>query len=321
MNRSTEMFDQMHELLSILQFIDVGLVLLDRDYRVSLWNGFMENHSGIRSMEASGRNIFELFPDMPEQWLKRKIDAVFALNNRSFSVWKQHPHPMKFRSYRPITGGSEWMYQNVTLFPLVSLSGDVRKVCLIVYDVTDAALRELAIKAVNEELQELSQIDGLTQLFNRRVWEEHLAMEFKRLRRNGGPSTLVLFDIDHFKQVNDTHGHQAGDRVIRDVAAELRQQKRETDIAGRYGGEEFGVILPDTDVEGGRVFSERLRKAVEQRVITTSGNTRIRVTISLGVAPFEGGFSSHEAWLEAADQALYRSKEGGRNRTTLHRPG
>ncbi|MFO8024474.1 diguanylate cyclase [Thiohalophilus sp.] len=306
---------EMHWLLRILQDVDVGLVVLDRKMRVQLWNGFMENHSGLTPGEVRNQNLFSLFPELPEAWLVGKIESVFLLNNRAFSTWNQRPYLFRFNSYHPITGNAEFMYQNSTIIPLISVNGEVEQVCLIIYDVTDTAIDEQALQQANKELARLGQTDGLTGLYNRRAWEELLSAEFKRSERSGMKSVLVMFDIDHFKKVNDSYGHQAGDEVIRQVAESLRQVKREVDIAGRYGGEEFGVILVDTDIDGGLHFAERLRRAIEQSVVSC-GSTDIRFTISLGLAE-NGQQGDYVLWLEQADQALYHAKKNGRNRASV----
>lgn len=316
MSEMDNSINEVYELLSIVQFIDVGLVVLDRDYRVTLWNGFMENHSGLSRSDVDGKVFSELFPEIPQEWLRKKIDSVIHLNNRSFSVWKQRPFLMKFKNSRPITGRSEWMYQNVTIFPIANLQCNVEKVCLMIYDVTDMAIHEEEAQEVNKQLEELSKIDGLTQLLNRRTWENLLQMEYKRLQRSHAISTLVMFDIDHFKRVNDSYGHPAGDEVIRTVSKVLRDQKRDTDVSGRYGGEEFGVILPDTDGAGGMVFCERLRKAIEDTVITHNGQ-HIPITVSLGLAEVSFDGNSYMKWLQFTDEALYEAKQSGRNRSVL----
>lgn len=310
---------ELHLLLGIIHNVDVGLLVLDRDYNIKIWNHFMWNHSGVHPSTIQGKNIFEQFPELPQEWMKKKIGTVFHLNNRSFSTWQQRPYILKFDSYQPITGRSNTMFQNMTIFPLVSVNGEVDHICIMLYDVTDAALDEQALQEANVELDRLGRTDGLTGLFNRCAWEERMLTEFKRFSRSRQSSVLVMFDIDHFKRVNDTYGHQAGDEVIRTVATALKQTKRESDIAGRYGGEEFCVVLLDTDSEGGMIFAERLRKAIEARVVEY-GDQKIACTISLGVAPIDQGSQSHSEWLEQADQSLYQSKEGGRNRTTLFVP-
>ena len=125
-----------------------------------------------------------------------------------------------------------------------------------------------------------------------------------------------MFDIDHFKQVNDTYGHQAGDQVIREVARVLRENLRDTDIAGRYGGEEFGVILSNTDAQSARVFCERLRKQVAALEVEHEDLT-INITVSLGISQADVSTPAYTDWLEQADQALYASKQGGRNQTRI----
>lgn len=311
----SESITDIHLLLGVLQDVDVGLVILDRERRVQLWNGFMENHSGMTPTQVRGRNLFELFAELPREWLERKIESVFLLKNRAFSTWQQRPYLFRFATYRPITGRAEHMYQNLTIIPLVSVSGEVEQVCLIIYDVTDTAMEAQALHAANGALERLGRIDGLTGLYNRRAWEEQLSVEYKRSARSGNPSVLVMFDIDHFKQVNDSYGHQAGDEVIRRVADTLREIKREPDIAGRYGGEEFGVILADTDLAGGRYFAERLRNAISRQVVRHEG-CEIRFTVSLGLSDNSGLDGGYSRWLQRADQALYRSKASGRNRAT-----
>ena len=320
MQSGGENIAELHCLLGILQNVDVGLVVLDRDMRVQLWNGFMENHSGLRPSQVRGQPLFELFPELPQEWLSSKISSAFVLNNRAFSTWQQRPYLFKFNSYRPITGRSEWMYQNLTIIPLASLSGEVEQVCLIIYDVTETAMDERALQQANAELAEMGRTDGLTGLYNRRAWEELLSAEYKRSERTGMKSALLMFDIDHFKRVNDTYGHPGGDEVIRCVADTLQYIKRESDIAGRYGGEEFGVILVDTDIAGGLHFAERLRTAIEALTVDY-GEHAIKFTISLGLAEINRFSGGYKEWLEQADQALYRSKEGGRNRSTVFGKG
>jgi diguanylate cyclase len=304
---------ELHWLLGILQHVDVGLVVLDRDHRVKVWNAFMENHSGISPGEVRDRDLFVLFPELPREWLEKKLNSVFMLNNRAFTTWQQRPYLFRFDSYRPITSAASHMYQNVTFFPLTSLNGEVNHVCLMIYDTTEAALDEQALQLANRELEKIGRTDGLTGLYNRSAWEELLSSEYRRCERSGGKAVLVMFDIDHFKRVNDTYGHQAGDEVIRAVAELMRQVKREPDLAGRYGGEEFGVILADTAMEGALHFAERLRHAVESHTVCY-GREAIRFTISLGLAEIRYTSGGYTAWLEQSDKALYRSKEGGRNR-------
>ena len=312
----------MHDLhwqLEMLQSIDVGLTVIDRDYRVVLWNGFMANHSGKAPEEVIGKPLFELFPEIPVEWFRRKAESVFLLNSRAFVTWEQRPYLFRFSNYRPITGASELMYQNVTLIPLTGSDGRVNQVGIIIYDVTDTAVGKLELREANRRFKELSRTDHLTQLHNRGYWEGRVEEEFRRVQRSGRPSSLVMFDIDHFKKINDGYGHPAGDEVIRATAQALRDSIRATDIAGRYGGEEFGVVLLDSAAEDAAQVAERLRQRIEALEVRYQ-DFRIRYTISLGVAGVNVEMSSHEAWIDCADQALYEAKEGGRNQVVIYRP-
>jgi diguanylate cyclase (GGDEF)-like protein len=170
--------------------------------------------------------------------------------------------------------------------------------------------------SLEHHLTSEARTDALTGLRNRRAVEEAATAEVKRGTRTGASLSVIICDIDHFKQVNDRHGHEAGDKVLRAVADLLAGVARESDILGRWGGEEFLMILPDTGENAAFVVAERMRKVVEARAMPVEG---LRVTISLGVAELLPGGSEPERWQEAvreADEAMYRSKQSGRNRVT-----
>jgi len=318
MSLETEQLNELHWLMEMLHTIDVGLVVLDRQYKIQIWNGFMENHSGLLPREVKDKALFELFDEIPVDWFKRKSESVFLLKNRAFTIWEQRPYLFKFQNYRPITGTADFMYQNTTFIPLISSTGVVSHLCLIVYDVTDNAIHKQDLERVNAELAILSQTDGLTQLFNRSHWENCLQGEYKRWCRSGSPSSLVMLDIDNFKRINDSYGHMVGDEVIRHLSAVIREHVRETDISGRYGGEEFVILLADTSSENARVFAERVRKEIAQAIVKYN-DIDISYTISLGIAEIDESIKTHEAWIECADAALYQSKqEGGRNCVTVY---
>jgi PAS domain-containing protein len=131
---------EIHWLMDMLQNIDVGLVVLDRDYNIQVWNSFMENHSGMPPGSVINQNIFKLFNDVPVAWFKRKLETVFLLNNRAFTIWEQRPYLFHFKNYRLITNTADFMYQNTTLIPLLSADGQVNHVGIIIYDVTSIAI-------------------------------------------------------------------------------------------------------------------------------------------------------------------------------------
>jgi diguanylate cyclase (GGDEF)-like protein len=154
--------------------------------------------------------------------------------------------------------------------------------------------------------------DGLTELSNRRHFEDALEAEISRAERFGGGLALVLADLDDFKQVNDRYGHQAGDDVLRTFAGILRDTVREIDLPSRYGGEEFAVLLPQTDIEGAHNLAERLRRVLASRPMTTQPGSLVAVTASFGVASFPEA-ATPAALFAAADDALYEAKHAGKN--------
>jgi diguanylate cyclase (GGDEF)-like protein len=168
----------------------------------------------------------------------------------------------------------------------------------------------------NRELERLSISDGLTGLFNHRHIHGLLDEEFERANRSGTPLTVAMFDLDHFKSVNDNYGHQVGDRVLQQLADILRLSARDVDRLGRYGGEEFMTILPDTDIEEGATFVERVRRSVEKHAIAIGREKPLEMTVSAGVATYPHDMvRSPETHVRLADEALYAAKAGGRNRT------
>lgn len=313
---SDTFFNDVHWLMDILQNINVGLVVLDSQYNIVVWNSFMQNHSRKAPEKILHKTIFNAFPELSDDWFRRKAESVFVLKNPTFTTWEQRPYLFHFPHYRPITGGTEYMYQNSTIIPLPDARGDVKHICLIIYDVTDTAISKLEQTKSNQLLEKISQIDQLTELYNRGYWEKRLMHAFKTSKRYETPCSLVFIDIDNFKSVNDTYGHAVGDSVIRFVSGEIKKQLRETDIAGRYGGEEFGIILTNTNAAGGLEFSERLRKKIELSIINAK-SVELKITISSGVCEVNLKLDTYHDWLVSADKALYFCKENGRNQTHL----
>jgi len=175
-----------------------------------------------------------------------------------------------------------------------------------------------------EKIQQLSQLDGLTGLYNHRVFQERLLQEINRRDRTGKPLSLIMLDIDHFKQFNDEFGHQAGDRVLKQLAQVMQTQCRcaSIDICCRYGGEEFALIMPELEMHHAVKAAERLRKAVEQHTFTIAdGQQDGKVTVSVGVAGIaETDDTSPEQLVKKADEALYLSKRNGRNQVSYSPP-
>ena len=172
---------------------------------------------------------------------------------------------------------------------------------------------ETALRNALEEVERLAITDSLTGLYNHRHLFELAGREFQRARRYQLPLSVMMVDIDEFKRVNDTYGHAMGDQILQGVAECCRKELREVDVIGRYGGDEFVAILPETVLSAACQVGERLRKSIAEKTLNTKAG-RITVTVSLGIAVLDDQHLSPESLLDRADQALYVAKQNGRNR-------
>ncbi len=297
----------------IVDSLEVGLFSVNRDMQILQWNRFMESHSGRSSDEVIGQNVFDAFPQLPRKWLEKKILSVFVIKNFAFTSWQDRPYLFRFPHGRPITGGIDVMQQNCTLMPFVGTSGQVECVCIALFDVTDIAVVQLQLEAALNTVRENANRDGLTGVYNRRHLEERLGEEFARFKRHGRELSLLLLDLDHFKQVNDRFGHLAGDTVLRVAAKRVADHIRQTDVFCRYGGEEFLLILPETTAAEAMVVAEKLRKAICETPFELDPQ-QLDVTLSIGASAARSNVASPQQLIEEADRALYAAKAQGRNR-------
>lgn len=207
-------------------------------------------------------------------------------------------------------GTTYWV--DVNIMPLFDGDGEISHIAAIQRDVTEDVLRE-------QELLNLATTDDLTGAKNRRHFMERAELEVHRLRRHRVPFSVVLLDLDHFKQVNDTHGHQAGDDVLKEAVRRWQHGRRPFDTLGRLGGEEFAILLPGADADAAMTVAERLRATIADTPFDTVAGP-IEVTVSIGVAEAEDADQTIDGTLGRADAALYHSKHGGRNRATKASP-
>jgi diguanylate cyclase (GGDEF)-like protein len=236
------------------------------------------------------------------------IGAIQVLNKRAGSFSREDETLLKALSSQAAVA-----IENADLYRRLSVLNQSleRKVEERTAELTSTNER---LTILNQELEQISITDGLTQVYNRRYFMERLRQEVKRVSRYGPPASLLMLDIDHFKNVNDTYGHQAGDVVLSNVAGLIRDKLRETDLFARYGGEEFILLATGTEKAGAFILAERLRKLIEGAVFT-HGNSRIAVTISIGIGTWDSSINEDfEELIRRADAALYRAKEQGRNR-------
>ncbi len=275
----------------------------------------LDRHGHIVDLNRAAVETLQLVPEGP---LPIPLGLAWAQAPRKDGVIVTGAR----RVHLAVAGGEERPFE-LTMTPLGPRGGR-RSTVLVLRDVTERermenALREkeAALREANEELVRLANTDSLTGLANRRRFMAALDTEIERARRYGRPFALVLLDLDHFKAVNDSHGHGTGDEVLRAVGGALRDVCRDIDLPARLGGEEMAVLLPETTEEGGLTVAERLRHGVARlRHVGPSGKA-FSITASLGVAVFGTGVDEAEEILHAADKALYAAKEKGRNQVVM----
>lgn len=295
----------------VIERVSFGIFVLDREMRVLMWNRFMQDHSGVAAADVIGRNLFDSFPELPRAWLSRKIESVFQLGSFAFSSWEQRPYLFRFDHDRPITGGVDFMQQDCT-FVLIARAREVEAVCVTVSDVTHVSVMQREREEAVAKLQEYANRDGLTGIANRRFFEARLRDEFSRWQRYGGNLSVLLFDLDHFKTINDRFGHVVGDNVLRVMAQRVADVVRSQDTFGRFGGEEFALLLPCTSLDEAMLVAEKIRQTIGSTPIEAEG-VRVPVTASVGGAAAHAGALTHETLVNEADAALYRAKRQGRN--------
>ncbi len=299
-----------------------GVVLMDEDEQIVLANSAFADKMGESAIELLGRNASEF------DW------TVSSSEQGAVYPWKQVILDGESRVGVPIClstteHGEQTFMVNAT--PILDDQGVRRGVLATFDDVTELEkkneqLREMLqmlqssrdeVRRQNDKLQVLATRDALTSCLNRGTFFERLQGELKRARIDDQPLCCIMADIDHFKSINDTFGHSAGDQVIQQVADIIRSGLRTIDELGRYGGEEFCVLLPAVEIDKATEIAERLRVMIQDNVsLTGDGQPDRRVTASFGVATNRPSTLDAAQFLDRADQALYQSKESGRNRVT-----
>ncbi len=289
---------------TLFETVPQGVVYHDKNMRITSANPAAQRILGVTLEQLQGRQTID------PRWKSIREDG-------SDFPGTEHPAMVAARTLKPVNDvvmgvavpdrGFAWL--KINAIPLLE-AGELQEVYATFEDITAQVL-------LTHELRAKATTDELTRLANRRTLFERLAIEYERVQRNPGlRCCLLAIDIDHFKRVNDTWGHAAGDVVLRHVAQTMKKQTRRIDIAARIGGEEFVILLPDTSVENACALAERIRASVENTPVS-SGDHQIAVTISIGLSAINPGDRNDQAALERADLALYEAKHNGRNRVKL----
>ncbi len=298
--------------------LNTGILVLDAEFNIVMWNRFLQVHTDKVATTVIGQSIFNVFAELPERWLTRKLSSVLQLNTPNFCSWQQRHHLFELPHTRPITTNSEFMAQNCTFLPMES-EGVVKHICILIEDVTDVCHYQGQLQKALDKLAMVSRIDGLTQIYNRKHWQESLEQEFAKAQRHGNNVSLIMFDLDHFKQLNDTYGHQGGDKVLIEVSKTVSDLLRVEDVFGRYGGEEFAIVLPETDLSGAVELAERICKTLASTPLSYQ-KSEMNISVSIGVAELVETDYSYEDLISKADRALYVAKDSGRNQVCSDQP-
>lgn len=294
----------MRDLEQIFATINIGMVVIDHQLTVLRWNRWMEIHSGIKANDIVGKPITEKYPTLNSSSFSRIVMSVFTFGNYAYYSQKLHKYLFAMKNPHASSVTFPEMQQHCTFGPIRNEQQEIESVFISVQDVTEYV-------AYEQKLIRMAKIDSLTGAYNRRYLDRRLGEEINRSLRHGNVLGLLIIDVDHFKTINDTRGHLCGDYALRRMVEILHETIRTIDILGRYGGEEFCCILPETNLERATILAERCREKVANCQFTCT-ETTFNLTISIGVTELSCG-DTLESLIKRADEALYLAKHRGRN--------
>lgn len=307
---------------TVFDAVGFGLMLVDADGHVVLWNGWMTRHSGTGAADALGLPLADVFGAGPSASFTAALHNALRYKLPVVLSNVLHRCPLPLYAQLPASESSERLAHAITLTPLTVAPWGA--CCLI--QVNDSSLsisREKILQKNSDRLSREVMTDGLTRAFSRGFFDQFYQQEFARARRQSSKLSIIMVDVDFFKNYNDEYGHPAGDKVLMAVVQVMKDGLlRATDKLFRYGGEEFVVILPDCAQSKALAIAEQLRLAVMAlKLAHSKSETSSQVTISLGVSTLEPDLAcGAHALIEAADDALYAAKHQGRNRVQYCSP-
>ncbi len=295
---------------------DYAVVSLDATGRIDDWNPSIGRVTGFAREAVVGRPYSVFYPD-DAMTGERLLDRLHEADRDGWSLddgWRRRADGTRFWGsaiIAPLKGLDGGPPELAAAAAAAAQRGD-SAYSLIIRDITDK-------RKAGEALRKAISCDHLTGLANRRAFFETAELEIGRWKRLPRALSLIMIDVDHFKAINDTYGHPAGDAVLRRLAATLTATFRDVDVVARIGGEEFVVLLPSADLSGAAAVADRLRRKIEVQVMDAAG-VPVRCTVSAGVAAMEADITDLHALMKRADQALYAAKGSGRNRIECWRP-
>jgi len=312
--------DQQHGFaFKLMELLVIPTFVLDTDCRVIIWNRACERLTGVPSGEVLGTaDHWRSFYDVPRPTLadlvvQGRTDEVRHLYDSHAAVGESRDN-LCAENWCDMPRTGRRRYLAVDASPIYDADGAMIAVVETLRDMTDEKQAQIA-------LERLATRDGLTGLANRRCFDDTLHAEWQRAMRQQQPLSLLMVDVDNFKQYNDAYGHVGGDECLQRIATAVASEMRANDLVARYGGEEFAVILPNQSLKGAAIVAERIRCRVEALRLPTLGADQQFVTVSIGAATALASQDHDPSQLIAtADAALYRAKHMGRNRISLDQP-
>jgi len=290
-----------------------GLVVLDREARILEINPAATRMLGLAKTPVPGTPALEMFAD----WSQEGKDALAAVYEERTSTLASPTGAFLGVERSRLAGGSAEQFRDLFILHDITCQVEAEQALHRAYE--DLSSRMEEIERLQEELQEQAMRDPLTGLHNRRYLAEELERELGRASRDSRRVSVVMLDVDHFKDVNDTYGHAAGDEMLRAIAAELLEGTRRCDITCRYGGDEFVVVLPNAGSNSAMARAEAWRTRLAE-VMGGIGDGRVNATVSMGVATFPEHATTMDDLVAAADRAVYASKDAGRDRSSKAAP-
>lgn len=292
---------------AILDIIGNGIFIADRDLTIRFWNTWLAIHTGIGKDTAQGCLLGDLFPDTSFNLLKRKVKVALKLESSTFTNSMVDKFIIPIELKRITKSIFQYMRQDVVITPL-----NENEVSIIIYDASPL----LEAKAVlNDQLlliEEQATTDSLTKSYNRKMFNDLLTLEAKKAARYDKRFSLIIFDIDNFKSVNDTYGHLVGDEVLKAMATISTNTIRKSDIFARWGGEEFVILLPETNLAEAAILADKVRAMIAAYDFGEPGHK----TCSFGVAEYSPE-EKNDTLVSNADKALYYAKNNGKNQVAI----
>lgn len=283
--------NDIHWLMDILQNIDVGLIVLNRDYQIQLWNGFMESHSGLSPQNAKGQDLFELFPDIPSDWFRKKAEPVFQLKTRTFTIWEQRPYLFRFKNYRPITGRATFMYQNTSVIPLESVDKSVDHICVIVYDVTDMAVEHLDAERLRQAAQSAKhpeQQRPVIQFADANQWNLSLEQSL-----DSADTSLLMLELRFSSRAPDQSDYRPK------IESLVSNRISKSDTASWLSSHHIGLLLSHKDDRQSMDLISNLRSDLKDQFSNPDCPS-----LTAGVSRSKEGFPNTQAWQKSAANQL-----------------